>query len=360
MSERSTKPHHAKLMRNEEFNKFCHELFLLNAPGKDVHRNSIRPDLGIEYEWIQDNMDQLATEWYENDSSDASSEEEATKPVPRADKSVKFSSTTSTRKSSMKKDPTETVDLTVEPEDRKPSAQERKARTASVPVETVPEYEAEEAEDDENPTPKKGKYDLDEIHTIVGSPAFREFLKQYDVPDPVAEAQARSPSRPAGSVPTVLDPQTARGSRYHPSAEGLMRSLNENDKKTKGVSTRSTTNVRKVRAAAKLCRREATLDLEYMVHSFGRKGMDPTNRDHLIGVARRFYLDQDRRRHDDSDEIVKEVIGMMLLKFFDNPNGFTTVENEFITGPPSSSDDFLPKYDTRHAKGGRNNKKGPK
>ena len=121
------------------------------------------------------------------------------------------------------------------------------------------------------------------------------------------------------------------------------------------MGSRSRTNAKKVRDAAIQCRKDAQDDLEFMVHDFSRQGRDPTDRKLLVGLARRFYLDQDRRRHGKKSEIVQECLGMMLLEYFNNPHGFTEVELEFIRQPPCKGDDLIPKYATRCVKGGRRN-----
>ena len=401
MSKPPSKDNHKEVLRNETFLRFCHPLFLSNASGVQVHRNSVSPDLGIEYNWVKKNVVLLSMWWKHGPPSD---NEESASPARHPARGLRFSTGTS---QSSKSSSTRTPKSNDE-DDRKPAAEEP-AKKTRVPVETVDESSEDEDDDeddapDENPhekpkddsaklseqaanvlEPKYNSAELSEMSAnLLGSPEFRKVLKKYcsnsepeeppplrpraptplpDDVDPVETAQASAPAQAAGSVPRpglqqsfqeLLEAMRGTGRPgFHemfapPSSGGH------------SMASRSRANAKKVKDAEIQCRQDAQDDLEYMVHDFSRKGRDPTDRKLLVGLARRYYLDQDRRRHPKKIEIVQECLGMMLLEYFGNPHGFSELELEFIQQPPCKGDELIPRYATRSAKGGRRNQDSAK
>ena len=328
------------LLDNQQFQSFAHGYFRKHAPTSLVYRSNTCPHLDDEYGWVVDNLSEVAHAWSDSDPAFAGFDVDTNSPAPATTKSppARKSSTPTNPDTHSKKNKSNDNGG-----DKKPAAT-RKRKTVHIDV-----------DDDDNTDPKVQGTPQAEPNMagmlaqivgaqLMGSPEFRKEIEKFVAQNEVATAQASRPAQAASSapVPVAPVPPVNLNARF---GEG---------QPTHHMASRSRASAQKIRAAANQCRDDAKADLMHMVEDFTRKGKDPKDSNQVLGLARGYYLDQmDRRRHLNKVTIVKEILSTMLLTFFGNANGFTSVEIEHITGPPRGSDDLIPKYKSRKDKGGR-------
>ena len=362
------------LLTDENFIAFAHEYFMKHAPDYVVYEHFTSPDCNNEFSWVRSHLREVSTAYHAyrqstiTTASDTTASTSGAASTPPATSKTSEPTVSASRQRTAwtppatPKNPEPTdgpSDGDLKPAARaglsdaanKPAGEKRKS-----PLISGPETVAIEDDDQESdPTPNSAKKpkkpsDLAELvgAELMGSPAFRKALQKYVVDEVVTDALSRSPARAAGSVPIPSISTTLP----IPRPQDTWGRPEDNPRRIFDLRSRS--NAQKAKAARKQACVDAKADLVHMIAEFLRKGRDPSDRQALLHLARRYFLDQmDRRRHPQKIDIIKEALSTMLIIHFQIPDSFSEMELSFITGPPCANDGFIPEYAPRKPKGGR-------